>query len=159
MNGDRVVYYFDSSALIKRYVQEEGSEQVQSLFSAPVRTASTILTYVEVRAALGKAIRMDRLDDGEAARAWDSFCAEWESVIRVGIDQALLQQAADAAERHSLRAYDAVHLASALLLRGNVGVPVVMATFDYELWKAARQRGMQVFPQSLPRPPASTQGE
>ncbi|MCS7177628.1 MAG: type II toxin-antitoxin system VapC family toxin [Candidatus Kapabacteria bacterium] len=149
MTGDKV-YYFDSSAFIKRYLQEEGSEQVKSLFSEPPLAASTVLMCVEIRAAPRRAVEEGRLNDEEAAEAWKSFRAEWEHLERVEIDEALLERAIEVAWNYGLRANDAVHLAPALRLCERQKVPVVMVTYDLELWEAARANGMEVFPQSRP---------
>jgi len=46
-------------------------------------------------------------------------------------------------------AYDAVHLASALLWQEKLNMPVTLATFDRELWLAGQKSGMEVWPTEL----------
>ena len=58
----------------------------------------------------------------------------------------LLRTAADLAEAQLLRAYDAVHLASALSLRDH---DLVVATWDADLSRAARNAGLAVAPASI----------
>ncbi len=48
-----------------------------------------------------------------------------------------------------LRGYDAVQLASALLWREGLGQEIEMATFDRQLWGAARETGLQTIPNDL----------
>jgi prevent-host-death family protein len=54
-----------------------------------------------------------------------------------------------AAEEYGLRGYDSVHLAAALLWQERVGYPVVLATFDAELWQAAHRAGLEVWPEEI----------
>lgn len=62
----------------------------------------------------------------------------------VALDDALARQAGDLAERHALRGYDAVHLASALAI--DVPGELVIATWDQELAAAAVAEGRMVVP-------------
>jgi predicted nucleic acid-binding protein len=57
------------------------------------------------------------------------------------VTESLIRQAARAVESHRLRAFDALHLAAATLFRGQIGEPLVFATWDGNLRKvAARER-------------------
>lgn len=60
----------------------------------------------------------------------------------VGIDQPLARRAGELAEGHSLRGYDAVHLASALAL----GEDAVLVTWDQRPQTAARRAGCPIAP-------------
>lgn len=62
------------------------------------------------------------------------------------MDDALIDQAAGFAELHLLRAYDAVHLASAKLVEAEVGA-LHFACWDAELQLAARVEGLRVLPE------------
>ena len=50
---------------------------------------------------------------------------------------------------HGLRGYDAIHLACALTWREAVGEDPVVATYDRELWRAARSEGMTPWPEGV----------
>lgn len=98
------------------------------------------LTYVEAHSALA------RMRDGKRlgvrayrakTREFDDF---WSGVAAVEISTALLRNAAALAARHSLRAYDAVQLAAALLVRE--AEDIVFACWDDELAAAARVEGL-----------------
>jgi hypothetical protein len=58
-------------------------------------------------------------------------------------------QAADLAWQHGLRGYDAVHLAAALTWCRSMESPALLATFDRQLWLAARRSGLAVLPSDL----------
>lgn len=61
----------------------------------------------------------------------------------VGIDEALARRAGELAGEHGLRAYDAVHLASALALGAT---ETIVVTWDQDLGKAAVGAGLAVAP-------------
>jgi len=54
---------------------------------------------------------------------------------------------------HGLRGYDAVQLASALSWQESVGEQIVLATFDQQLWEAAKRTGLKAWPDQLPGAP------
>jgi predicted nucleic acid-binding protein len=63
-------------------------------------------------------------------------------VLVVGVDQDLAQRAGDLADELRLRAYDAVHLASAMAL----GTATTFISWDADLSAAAHARGLAVAP-------------
>jgi predicted nucleic acid-binding protein len=63
------------------------------------------------------------------------------------MNEALVSQAEQAAWEYGLRGYDAVHLAAAKVWREEMGHPIVLATFDQELWEAANLAGLKVWPE------------
>jgi len=56
----------------------------------------------------------------------------------------LARRAGDLAEEHALRAYDALQLASALILKGSIGAEVSFLSFDENLSHAAQSAGLTV---------------
>jgi len=145
-----MIVYLDTSALVKHYVQESGSEQVERVIDQARLVGTAAVTRVEIAAALAKAVRTRLLSTDEAAEALSAFEAEWESLVRLQLHELLLARAASLAWEHGLRGYDAVHLASALFWREIVGEPVVLATYDRELWEEASRCGLKVFPEDRP---------
>jgi predicted nucleic acid-binding protein len=142
-----VIVYLDASALVKRYVEEAGSGEVRALVREAEAVATAAISRTEVVAALARARRARRIGAQEAGDALKAFEADWADVIRVQITEALLAQAASLAWSYSLRGYDAVHLAAGLFWRERVGRPTVLATYDWELWEAARRSGLEVWPE------------
>lgn len=137
--------YADTSALIKKYVQETGSEQVMALFSGSPVIGTTALTQAEMASAMAKAVRLGWVDEPEMAAAWQDFLAHWPAYVRLPVSSGMIERAASIAWQHGLRAYDAIQLASALAWRDMVGEAVVFACFNEHLLKAARQEGLQVW--------------
>ena len=142
--------YLDTSALVKCYIAEDGSEDVIALMADAAAVATSLVTRTEVAAALAKAVRDDRVDEDEAQRAHRKFLREWPDFGRVPVTDALVERADSLAWEHGLRAYDSLQLAAALACEdmvGALGVDVVLATFDRQLRKAAARSGLSTWPQ------------
>jgi len=108
------------------------------------RTTS-LLAHPEARAALAAAQRFGRITARELRRAVSDLDDASAALRLIGIDVQLARTAGELAERHSLRGYDAVHLASAL----SIDDPdLVLVTWDGELACAAAASGRLVAPAS-----------
>jgi len=141
-----VTLYLDASALVKRYVRERGSDDVNALMTAAVAVATALVSRAEVAAALARAVRGRVLDEDAGQRARRKFQRDWADLARVPVTEALAARADSLAWSHGLRGYDAVQLAAALTWREAIGSDVVLATFDRELWRAAATAGIEAWP-------------
>jgi predicted nucleic acid-binding protein len=131
------VIYLDTSALIKRYVDERGSPGVhQMVATGPVATSK--IAYAELYAGLARKVRQRQLtarDRGTAARQFEH---DWQACIRINVLDEILALARDLVARHPLRGFDALHLASALYVAKESGQAVTFAAADSRLVRAAR---------------------
>jgi hypothetical protein len=148
-------YYLDTSALVKLYVTEPGSAWVDLVVTArsPDGQAAHVvalsrLAIVELAAAVSRRARLGQLDTGDRDRLVATFLADCTRrffTLAVLDDQ--IRLAASLAQRQPLRGYDAMHLATALVLHrhlldaGLEGVTFVSA--DASLCAAARAEGLQ----------------
>ncbi len=78
------------------------------------------------------------------------FSEGWEQYLRFEIGDEVLGEAARLAREHVLRAYDAIHLGSAVVVRSRVRADVAVASWDDEL-AAARREGFSVLRRPRPR--------
>lgn len=125
-------------------IVEVGSELVSELWDTPLQAASSILCYPEGRAALAAARRGGRLGNGDHNRAREEFESLQSELLLVGVDRLLAREAGELAEQLGLCGYDAVHLASALVL----GADTTLVSWDEDLRRAAAQSGCPVAPAS-----------
>lgn len=130
--------YLDAGALVKRYVAEEGSEELIAAMGAAEGWAICRVGYVETARAVGLAA-------GKAAMK--RFGADWPSFEVIEVDGSLAEHAAELALAEELRSLDALHLAAALLFSSD---QLTFATWDAGLHRAAQRRGLAVFPAELP---------
>jgi predicted nucleic acid-binding protein len=108
------VAYFDTSALLKRYVTETGTEWVKSLLAsldAPVVLISRLAVVEAARRAREGNLPAEALDN--LLRLFEYDVAYRYHILELG--PATIDAARDLALQHPLRAYDAVHLATAWL--------------------------------------------
>ncbi|MGA8744821.1 MAG: type II toxin-antitoxin system VapC family toxin [Solirubrobacterales bacterium] len=129
--------YLDASALVKRYVAEEGSDLVLSAMQEPQAWAMCRIGYVETVRAVGLAGGRKLVKRVEA---------DWLSIDVVEVDSALAEHAAQLALSAELRSLDALHLAAALLLPPD---GLTVATWDARLHRAAVDQGLETLPGTL----------
>jgi predicted nucleic acid-binding protein len=137
----RTVIFFDSSALAKRYIAEQGSRYVEQYFTTPansVRIFVSALTYIEVIAAISR--RVPALP----ATLTKAFIADYQQGMqRIPVDRAIIEHAALLCQIYHLRAADAIQLASAMRVAQKTP-DVLLVTADLEMINAAQTEGLQV---------------
>ena len=134
--------YFDSSALIKRFVEEAGSKRVEALIEAEPAPATSKVAYAEVHAGLARKLRERGLTPAAHRSVSRTFDSDWPAYVRVELVDPLLILARDLVQRRPLRRFDAIHLASALRLRDQIGDEVVFVASDDQLLAAAAGEGL-----------------
>jgi len=138
-----VIAYFETSALLKLLLDEEGAEQAATLWESADVVVAGRPAYPEARAALAAAVRARRLSVPGHDTTVSQLQRRWRQLHIVDLDQSLAEAAGDLAWRHALRGYDAVHLACALAVGRR---DALLATWDADLAAAAQEAGLAVFP-------------
>lgn len=126
--------YADSSALVKRYVDEADSDHAVALLNAEPLVFTARHTLVEVRRNLA------RLVPQNLAAAREEFEADLADLAVVELDEPTCALAATIAEQMLVRSLDALHLGAAKRLGANV----TFLTFDLRQAQAARSLGFTV---------------
>jgi uncharacterized protein len=131
-----VSLYVDSSALLKRYVDEPDSDVADSLLRSDSSLLTARHTIVEVRRNLARLV-----SGRELASARSAFATDLEVLSIVELDEVTCEAAAQIAEVTGVRSPDAVHLAAAQRI-GGPAIPFL--TFDFRQAQAARALGLMV---------------
>lgn len=126
----------DTSALLKRYVEEAESAACERHLLADPTWITARHTRVEVRRNLARLCTGDDL-----AQAREAFEEDWARFHVVELDDTTCSIAADIAETTLARTLDALHLAA---LRRTGGSDVTLITFDLRQARAARELGVTV---------------
>ena len=144
-------YFFDTSAIVKRHVNETGSKWVRSLIRAKAtyRIYIARITAVEVFAAITRRQHSGDLSAAQAGAILGHFGRHLTQRYRVlDLTPAIFANAMLKARKRRLRAYDAVQLAVALELRQqhqDAGLsPVTLISADQPLNAAALTEGLTV---------------
>ena len=137
-----MILFCDTSALVKLYIAEEGSDILHAQVVEAHRVAVCRIAWAEMMAAFARRAR----EVPTAATVIDSVRArlqnDWPAYLVVEITQALVEQAGDYADLFALRGYDSIQLAAGRILQQASDEPVVFACFDTRLARAAASLGL-----------------
>jgi predicted nucleic acid-binding protein len=137
--------YFDANALVKRYVQEQGSETATRIFEAAPGVFTCKVAFAEVMATFRRKQHEGLVGQSRIAALTNQFQQDWEAITAVDLSPDLLGIVRRRAFSHPLRALDLLHLSAALLLRDLSDIPVVFVCSDQKLMDAARRELLDVF--------------
>lgn len=144
-------YFLDSSALVKRYITEPGSQWVSNLFDPLLNHGFFIaaITGVEITAALTRRARGGSITLHDSALARSQFKSDYQTEYQiVEINSVVIASAISLAEKYGLRGYDAVQLAAAcavndIAIANDVSI-ITFISADNELNTAALGEGLIV---------------
>ncbi len=144
-----MLYYLETSALVKLYVFEQGTERLLGLTASDAghRFAILSLAQVELRAAIRRRQRAGEIPRSVADELLESFQRHSEGKFLIQpFSDSLLDVACALIDAYGLRGYDAVQLAGYLLLRSISGIedPTFVCA-DKVLLTAARTEGCPVW--------------
>lgn len=157
-----MILYLDTSSLVKLYVMEPSepeagrdrgweSEEVRRLFAQANSVFTSVIAYPEARSGLARRRRERYFANTEAYDgATRDLNGDWQRrILKVGVSEALVREAGDLVERHGLKPYDAVHLASALTLKRRLRTEVPFSAWDGDLCRAASAEGLALAHQEV----------
>jgi predicted nucleic acid-binding protein len=153
------VLYLDSSALIKHYQKEDGSEALERRLQSERENSrivfTSVLSYAEIHAIFGRRRRERFLTTREAEALHDRFTEDWVfEMSPIELAAGVLGFVEGIAKAHPLRGTDVIHLASALWLRDAARLGAGLSKYDREvefsssdrqLCVAARKFGREIF--------------
>ena len=139
-----MILYLDTSALVKLYIEEPGSPEVRALVKAAQIVSTSRVAYVEARAGLARKFREGELAREEYSRIVEDLERDWKNYFILEVSESVAKLGGELTERHPLRGFDAIHLASALLLKSRIRSAVSFSCFDERLKEAARAEGLAV---------------
>ena len=137
-----MILFADTSALIKLYIEETGSDAMWlRQHGQPI--AASVLAYPEIHATLARRRRESLLGEDEHAELVEAFDHDWRTFLVVSLQVDVVGLVPRLVSDHPLRGADAVHLASALALRQAVELELAVA--DHRLAEAAAAEGLATF--------------
>lgn len=141
--------FLDTSALVKLYVREVGTDEMMDLASDPGTDALILLSLsrVELRSAVRRRERLGEIASEGAARILSSFASACSDRFLVQpTTEIILEESLALIDRHGLRAYDAVQLAGYLaFVKSSPSGDSLFVSSDENLLEAARGEGIDVF--------------
>ena len=147
-------FYFDASALVKRYTQEIGSDKVNFLFNnVPLnRIMCLILGVVELFWVCVRKKNDGRITNLDFSQAWINLNYEvidnQSDFKTISVSDPLVLDSMRLIETHSLNSVDAIVLRAALNIAAELrdtGDTLVLVASDQRLLRAAHAEGLQIF--------------
>jgi predicted nucleic acid-binding protein len=129
--------YFDTSALVKNYIQEAGSTRVRELLGA-YEFVSSAIAPIELHSAVRRRHRQGELNRQNYASILSRVKQDrsfWQLVEPV---PPVLTKAEEIVVAYNVRSLDAIHLASAIIIQDSIGTPLPFITADERQFTAAR---------------------
>lgn len=126
----------DTSALVKRYIAEEGRDLVLQAMAYDDTWCASALARTEVLVALHQ-VANSRV---QQQQLWAALRDDWDSFVVVPVDERCLARAAEIGAAFAVRTVDAIHLAAA----DRLPKPLSYLTFDRSQIPAAAALGFEV---------------
>lgn len=143
------LFYLDTSALVKRYIGEEGSDVVDELFDKRGDAdflVISLMAFLELKSAFKRLAKGRTLSESQVSVLLSEFSSDQSAIYGVlNVDARLIGVAGALMDRHTLRAGDALHLASILQLQSAAqDSKVIVVASDEELCAACSADGFEV---------------
>lgn len=130
--------YFDTSALIKAFLVEVGTEKAKQLLLRGGLAATATITFAEMYSGFSRKKREGGLSVSQYHAVCGEFESYWPSCLQIELTSEILTLSRDLIKRHPLRAFDAIHLASALRVNKEMMEPVTLIAADERLLQATK---------------------
>lgn len=139
-----MIAYLDTSALIKKYVNEHGSNDVITHWKRADFIVVSAVAYAELFAALNRKRRESTLTDVAYHQAIFEFKTDWDGLTKIEATHVVNRYIEHLTSQYPIRGFDAIHLASALVVRESEPHYLFFLCADHRLNDAARNEQLQV---------------
>ena len=137
--AEAVRIFFDSSALAKRYVREAGTDDVLSLCQQATELCLSAIVIPELMSAFCRLQREARVTAAQYQALKKNLLLDIADAAVCDLTPEVMRYAVLSLEQNMLRAMDAIHIGSALVLQVDQFVTADMRQLD-----AAKQMGLQI---------------
>ena len=131
--------FFDTSAFVKRYIEEPGADKVIENCGNAENLVLSILCLPEIISTLNRLVREDKLSRSDYKKTRDLILKEIEDVEICYITPEVVARTIDCLENNPVRAMDALHLGCALVVE-----PDLFVSSDHRQIEAAEKEGLKV---------------
>lgn len=139
-----MIAYFDSSSIVRWFFDEPSMDLARGVKDRADISFTSLLAFPEVMSAINRAYKSGRCSNSDKNLIKEEFLRIWPNFQRIDVNDGLVQHAGSLIFNYGLRGFDAVHLASALLLRQEgEGIQIFFSCFDNNLNRAALKEGFE----------------
>ena len=141
-----MIIYLDTSALVKLYIEEDGSDVVNNLKNKADILSTSGIAYAETLSAFVRCQDEKVLSKNNYDKCITSLKSDWEMYVVIEVSEKVVQIAGELIENHRIRSFDSIHLACAIVLRKEVDQSIDFMCWDNRLSKAAKKEGFKTWP-------------
>lgn len=131
--------FFDTSAFVKRFVNEVGSQQVDEIVQKASEIGLSIICFPEIISALNRKLRSEFISDKTYRDLKNDILVDAEDADIINLTPAVIEITIELLEKNTLRSLDAIHIACAVEWQADLFV-----TSDERQLTAAIESGLEV---------------
>lgn len=131
--------FLDTSAFAKRYVAEQGSDEVLAMCQQADSLVVSVICLPELASTLSRLVREKKLSQADYLKLKGNAMADMADIDVCQLTPEVLASVVSLLELHPLRAMDALHVACALACK-----PDVFVSADHRQLSAARKAGLKI---------------
>lgn len=144
-----VTFYLDTSAFVKRYKTEEGTEFIDKLFESletPDRAATSFFGVLEFISTCRRLLKAGEIDSEEFNNMVANFLSDAEKYyIFHSVDDDIVSKGIEKIIDHAIKSADSLHLATATEMRrllGETEENFIFIADDEEHCESAKAEGL-----------------
>ncbi len=136
-----MILFFDTSALLKRYLKETGTEKVEALFESATLIIVSSTTELECASAFQRLLKTKYIDMEKYQHLKENIAIDFPFFHHVEFDQTVRKDCCKLIDKYPLKPLDTIQLASALQVLKEIDTFVVS---DKQLKKYAAKEGFTI---------------
>jgi predicted nucleic acid-binding protein len=136
--------YYDSSALLKIYINEENSDFIRQSISKNQLNFISTLSYIEIHSVFSRLVNNTQISQEELSFLKASFNNDFKIFQQISIDNRILKRSAELTYLTNLRTLDSIHLATIEYLKSTSDEEIKFACFDNKLIEGAVSLGINI---------------
>jgi predicted nucleic acid-binding protein len=144
-----MIAYFDTSALVKFYIDEKDSDLVKKIIDTSEIVFTSKIAYIEILSVFFRLKREGAIAEKDHRKILKSFITDWGSYALIEVTDRVMIISGQLVELYPLRSLDAIHLGSALFVQKEVEEDMAFVCFDARLGRAAAEENFKVIPEML----------
>ena len=144
-----MILYLDTSALLKKYFRETGSDEVIARWKDATGIVTSSVAYAEALASIHRKKSEVKFNNDIFEKIIHLFRRDWNSLIRVEVTDELNDWIDKMVSHYPLRGFDAIHLASALIVHDRLPEKFLFVCYDNKLLPAVQTTGLRTLPERV----------
>ena len=133
--------YFDTSALVKKYISETGSENADKLFLSASEIYISIIGHVEAVSSFRRLLLEKEIKKKDYELLKSEIAQDFKYFNVIDVSSEIVYDAVKVIDKYQLKSLDSLHLAAALAVKTDIDYFI---SSDQKLLKAAENEGFKV---------------